>query len=156
MRTPERCVLLRTAVTRRLALFRFAFLVAVSALAAHADAATGGFTIQADRALGGVAMGSRLADAAAVFGDPVIVRRRNRVECRVTWPRLGLTATLLDLSSSQPCSAGGVSATVISGLWHTTKGLRVRDPLSRLRALYQSAARFDGAGRSYVDGSFSG
>lgn len=103
--------------------------------------------IVADRSVAGVAMGANLDDAAARLGDPDTTRRLSRNECRVIWKGIGLTVSLLDLSTGHPCTNGGiVIATATSSRWRTLKGLRVRDTVQRLRALYPLAIQKRGYG----------
>jgi hypothetical protein len=98
------------------------------------------FTIVGDRIVGGVRMGATLDDATTVLGMPEVRRRLNDYECRAGWRTIGLTLLFLDLSNADPCGEGAlVRATAASAKWQTGKGLRVGDPVARLRNLYRSA-----------------
>ena len=85
-------------------------------------------------------MGVTLGDATAVLGTPDSTRRLSDYECRAGWKGMALTLSFLDLSNADPCSQGGlVRATAFSAKWRTAKGLRVGDPIARLRSLYSAA-----------------
>jgi hypothetical protein len=102
--------------------------------------ATPQFTIVGDRTVGGVRMGATLDDATAVLGMPEVQRRLNDYECRAGWRAIGLTLLFLDLSNADPCGEGAlIRATAASAKWRTGKGLRVSDPVARLRAVYRAA-----------------
>jgi hypothetical protein len=104
------------------------------------------FTIVGDRIVGGVRIGATLNDARSVLGMPNVQRRLSNYECRAGWRTIGLTLVFLDLSNANPCGQGAlVRATAASASWRTGKGLRVGDPVSRIRRLYR-AARFHRVG----------
>jgi hypothetical protein len=85
-------------------------------------------------------MGATLNDATTVLGIPDVQRRLSDYECRAGWRTIGLTLLFLDLSNADPCGEGGlVRATAASAKWQTGKGLRVGDPVGRLRTLYRAA-----------------
>jgi hypothetical protein len=125
----------------------------VAALAAAAvvggaavPAASAPFLIVSDKVVGGVRMTATLPQARAVLGTPNTKRRVTSSECRAVWRPLGLTLTFLDLSSGAPCAKGGaVVAVATAAEWHTRKGLKVGDPVARLRVLYPGARFFRGA-----------
>lgn len=59
----------------------------------------------------------------------------------MSWKRIGLTLTFLDLSGGTACRTGAlVTATITSrGHWRTLVGLWVGDSVARLRQLYPRA-----------------
>jgi hypothetical protein len=118
-----------------------------AALAGSAlPASSASFRIVGDRAVGGVRTGATLAGARAVLGAPDTTRRLSKVECRAVWRPIGLTLTFLDLSTGAPCTKGGVVIAIATAAqWHTTKALRVGDPVARLRTLYRRATFHRGA-----------
>jgi hypothetical protein len=96
-----------------------------------------------DKSIGGVRVGSKLARARSAFGRPNTTRRVGRDECRAVWARIGLTLAFVDLSGRSPCRVGGLLvATAKSARWRTDRGLRVGDPVARIRALYPGARHF--------------
>lgn len=119
-------------------------LLAAAASAAAALAAPADYTIQSDSRIGSfqTKTAPQLAGAEAAFGTPSSVRKLDPMQCRAVWRARGLTMTLLDLNQTgDPCGNGGfVSATTIGKAWHTANGLRVGDPVSRLRRLFPRAA----------------
>jgi hypothetical protein len=122
-----------------------ALLVVVTAavvLAMPASAASPQYVIQGDRVVGGlrIARGT-LAQARQRFGAPSTVRSRaSGVECNAVWNRIGLRLAFLDFSG-RACQDGVlVTATITSrGAWRTAVGLRVGDPVARIRRLYPRA-----------------
>jgi hypothetical protein len=123
-----------------------AVVAAAAAFAASAPAASAPFLIVGDKVVGGVRMTSTMAQAQAILGAPTKIRIVSRAECRAVWRPLGLTMSFVDLSSRAPCKRGGVLvATATAARWHTRKGLRIGQPVARLRALYPGAAFHRGA-----------
>lgn len=122
-------------------------ILAVTALASSAvPAASAPFLIVGDRSVGGVGMLATPGRARSVLGSPDATRAVSRVECRAVWRSSGLTLTFLDLSSGAPCTVGRlVIAIATAASWHTTRSLRVGDPVARLRALYPRARFVRGA-----------
>ena len=117
-----------------------ALALACAAGAAAAPAPTPPLVIQGDRVVAGVPILTSRATIQARLGAPDSARRTGEYSCRLVWRRLGLTMSLLDLSTGRPCRAGVLqAATVTSRAWRTTKGLRVGDSVSRLRRLYPAA-----------------
>jgi hypothetical protein len=107
-------------------------------------AAAGGkpYLIDADTRVGPVVVGhTTLPAATSAFqnrGKRIV--RRGPSLCLVIWPRIGLTVNF-GLVGNDPrdlCKAGvALVVTVTSrGAWRTSAGLRVGDPIARLRALY--------------------
>jgi hypothetical protein len=111
-----------------------------------ASAASAPFLIVSDKVVGDVRMTATLRQARGVLGAPITQRRVSSSECRAVWRPLGLTLTFLDLSNGAPCTKGAaVVAVATAAQWHTRKGLRVGDPVARIRALYPGATFFRGA-----------
>lgn len=116
-----------------------AALLMVSAAGAH-HSATKQFVVVGDRIVGGVRMGVTLGRARAVLGAPDTMRRLSKYECRAAWRTRDLSLLFLDLSNAAPCVQGGlIRATASSAKWRTARGLRVGDPVARLRKLYHAA-----------------
>jgi hypothetical protein len=124
---------------------RALLLVAVTAAvlpAVPAPAASPPYVVQGDRAVGGlqIARGT-LAQARQRFGAPTTVRSpASGVECNASWSRIGLRLAFLDFSG-RACQDGGlVTATITNrSAWRTAVGLRVGDPVARIRQLYPRA-----------------
>ena len=98
-----------------------------------ADERLGSFRVKTDGTLGG---------AVRAFGAPTALRPTSDSSCTATWSRLGLTINLYNLGGGDPCSRrfGLFGRAIVRGPgWRTTKGLRVGDPVTRLRSLYRSA-----------------
>jgi hypothetical protein len=117
--------------------------LAAAALAAGAAAGSGTRVIRGDASLGGLRVGRAVpADARRLFGAPSSATAKPPDTCVLRWRRLGLVVDFLELSGSPPCRTGVVIfATATSrAAWRTSAGLRVGDPLARLRLLYPHAA----------------
>jgi hypothetical protein len=97
------------------------------------------FTIQGDRSLGPLRVGTgTLAQARAVYGSPSAVRRSGQT-CTARWSSAQLSVSFLAFDSD-PCGSGVVVYAVATGRrWRTDRGLRIGDSASRLRALYPRA-----------------
>ena len=124
-----------------------AIVCAVGLAALLAAAARGApappLVIQGDRALAGVRAGAMRAAVEAKLGPADSARRTSRGACRVVWRRLGLVLATIDFAERAPCRGQWVVATVTGRTWRTAKGLRVGQPVGRLRHVYP-AARFHG------------
>jgi hypothetical protein len=121
-----------------------AVLVVAAVLAA--PAASTPFLIVGDKVVGGVRMTATLPQARKVLGAQDTTRRVSSSECQAVWRSRALTLTFLDLSDGVPCALGAaVRAVAASSRWHTAKGLRVGQPVARLRALYPAAKFHRGA-----------
>lgn len=135
---------------------RFLLLLAGFVVATGAAAAGGSpYVIQGDRQAGPVRLASsNFPQVAAVLGrQGTHVARRGQSSCAVTWPRIGLTVEfgLIGSDRRDPCKAGGAFVVTVTAraAWRTAVGLRVGDPVARLRRLYPSASRrADVAGRA--------
>ncbi len=134
----------------RLILVAVAFVTVVEV----AEAAAKPYVIQADRRAGPIRLGSsNFPQVAAVLGsDRTRVARRGPSSCLVTWPRLGLTVDfgLIGSDARDPCKAGGAFVVTVTSrsAWRTAVGLRVGDPVGRLRRLYPFALQRPDSGRS--------
>jgi hypothetical protein len=95
--------------------------------------------IQGDRVLAGVRAGAMRAAVEAKLGPADSARRTSRGACRVVWRGLGLVLATIDFAQRAPCRGQWVVATVTGRTWRTAKGLRVGQPVARLRHLYPSA-----------------
>jgi hypothetical protein len=121
----------------------FVALIAAVLLTVPAAAASPPYVVQGDRAVGGlqIARGT-LAQARQRFGPPATARSRaSGVECIADWIRIGLRLAFLDFSG-RACQDGVlVTATITSrSAWRTAVGLRVGDPVARVRRLYPRAS----------------
>lgn len=117
-------------------------LIASSVLVAATSASgKSSFVIVADTTIGGFPRAGTVQQAIDVFGPPVS-RQDNYETCVLRWPGLGLTMkTYYPDAQRDPCggSAKHVLTTATDRRWRTSKGLRIGDPVSRLRALYPRA-----------------
>jgi hypothetical protein len=96
------------------------------------DERLGAFRVKTDGTLGG---------AIRVFGTPSL-KRGSDVTCRATWTRHALTIDFYNLGGDDPCSRryGFFGRAIMRGdHWRTSKGLRLGDPVARLRSLYPRA-----------------
>ncbi len=103
----------------------------------QADYRLAAYRVQADGSLRG---------AINAFGKPTRLRRDSRFPelCYAAWRALGLRITFYNLGGANPCDprAGRFSQARASGrVWRTSKGLRIRDSLVRLKRLYPTAPR---------------
>jgi hypothetical protein len=99
--------------------------------------------IQGDRSIAGVRAGATRAAVEAKLGPADAARRIGAGQCRVVWRRLGLVLAAIDFERRAPCRGQWVVATITGRTWRTATGLRVGQPVARLRHLY-SAATFHG------------
>lgn len=114
---------------------------AAGSLASLAAAHT--FTIVTDERLGPfrAKTDGTLAGAIEAFGRPKL-KHTSDVTCTATWPRHALTVSFYNLGGDDPRTPrfGFFGRAIMRGdHWRTSKGLRLRDPVSRLRRLYPSA-----------------
>lgn len=115
-------------------------LLAAAALAAsptviQGDERIGRFAVKRDGSLGG------LVDA---FGRASSLRRTGQAGCIARWRPLRMEVRLYNLGGQDPCSreGGRFGRAFLAGpQFRTSKGLRVRDPVARVRALYPRATR---------------
>jgi len=107
------------------------------------------FTLRLDSGAAPLIDGKRVAaleQGMRVLGPPARVSfiSGSSPRCRAIWPTLGLT---IDFASRQPpsCAAPAlgswIAMTASDPRWHSSGGLRVGDPASRLRGLYPTAHR---------------
>lgn len=124
---------------RLLTIAAVALLCAAGAAAAIADDTT----IRSDLQLGSFhTRGPQLLTTAVdAFGAPSSAKGIPGDECRAVWRDLGLVIAFLDLErSGRPCAKGSfLRATMIGRAWHTATGLRIGDPVARLRRLFPHA-----------------
>jgi hypothetical protein len=83
-----------------------------------------------------------LRGAVRALGPPSRVVSTSNITCRVSWRRLGIAMGFYNLGGADPCRPryGRFSHAVARGAgWHTGRGLRVGDSVSRLRSLYPNA-----------------
>jgi hypothetical protein len=137
-------------MTRRRLAVLVCLVAAACILASLAAAHT--FTIVSDERLGPfrVKTDGTLGGAIKAFGRPRLKHTSDQ-SCTATWPRHGLTIYLYNLGGSDPCTPryGFFLRAIARGdHWRTSRGLRLGDPVSRLRSLYPSA-RFHTGLRGY-------
>jgi len=132
-------------------------IVLVAALAATASAAPD-FVIRRDTDIGGFTLtrDGTLKGAIDAFGSPSN-RQGGYDTCTVTWINYGIQSEFAG-SFGVPCdSRGRHSETTISQRqWRTDKGLRIGDPLKRLRQLYPKAKRYIGKNWALLSRPFGG
>jgi hypothetical protein len=81
--------------------------------------------------------------AVAAFGEPSRLRARSNI-CDVTWPDPGVTVALAG-GLPRPCSAATLRGAAWYGMslfgprWHNRLGIRVGDPVTKVRGAYPKA-----------------
>jgi hypothetical protein len=113
--------------------------LALVVVVAAAPAAAPPRVILGDTVLGGLRLGHATPpQAVKQLGKPTVLRQLQPTVCRGIWQPLGLTTAFLSLSGRPPCTAGALlTATITSrAAWRTAVGLRVGDPVARVKALY--------------------
>ena len=111
-----------------------------------ADERIGSFRVKADGTLGG---------AVAAFGAPTRLNRTSDSSCDAIWRPLNLMISFYNLGGSDACSRefGKFGRAIARAGARTTKGLRVGDPVSRLRRLYPKA-RYHAGLRGFRPGGY--
>jgi hypothetical protein len=107
-----------------------------------AAAASSPLLIRGDASVGGLLIGhGSPAAARSQFGKASTTRSLLPSASAISWKRLGLTLTFLELSGGAACKTGAlVTATVTNRAhWRTLVGLRVGDSVARLKQLYPRA-----------------
>jgi hypothetical protein len=112
-----------------------------------AAAAPAPFVVQADRSVGGLAVGrGTLAQATARFGKPTS-RTPKGANCTAVWKPLGLRISFLDFVGNACATGGAVQLTITDPKhWRTGRGLRVGDAAARVQQLYPAAKLHPGDG----------
>ena len=83
-----------------------------------------------------------LGAAVDAYGVPSFKRRVSSLGCRVGWNGPGVKVLFASLGAGGACDRGRAqTARAFGDRWRTAKGLRVGQPLARLRSLYPSATR---------------
>jgi hypothetical protein len=126
-----------------------AVFVAVASVAAAVSVATSSaapptYVITGDTSIAGFPRDGKLGRAVALFGQPQIRDPFGFDSCRLVWPVWGIT--MMVASTSNPAGACGPDAkhqrsTLTGRRWRTSAGLKIGDPLARLRQLYPKAWR---------------
>lgn len=123
--------------------------IAVAAILVPGAAAAPTFVIVRDVSIGGFARDGTVRQAIIVFGQPVRRESLAYDQCRLSWPRYGVTMeTYYTNATLDPCGPRGrhTSTTVTDRRWRTSAGLKIGDSLRRLRELYPRA-RVDTSGK---------
>jgi hypothetical protein len=114
-------------------------------VATPSAAPTPSFVITGDTSIAGFPRDGKVRRALALFGQP---QRREPYgyedACLLVWPVWGITMVAYYTGSqSERCSpdAKHRSTTVTGSRWRTSLGLKIGDPLARLRKLYPKAFR---------------
>ena len=97
--------------------------------------------IAGDRLVAGLEIGrSGAEEARAALGAPSTLRRAGPAACVAAWRPLGATLRFVAFEG-RPCARGVLlTATVTRRAgWRTARGLRVGDPVARVRRLYPGA-----------------
>ena len=120
----------------------------VAALASSAIAAAPTYVVGGASKIGDYAVkrDGSLRGLIAAFGQPTTLRRdaRYRLACHASWRPIGLRVSLYNLGGANPCSPEGGrfgQAVMTGGRWRTSIGLRIGDPVRRLRTLYRGERR---------------
>ena len=116
----------------------------VALVAAALVPAAGAHVIRADNRIDDFAVkqDGSLRGAIRALGQPSRIVSTSSITCRVSWRGLGVRMGFYNLGGADACSPrfGRFSHAVVRGLrWRTERGLRVGDPVRRLRALYPNA-----------------
>jgi hypothetical protein len=119
-------------------------LVLAACVASFARAATPTYTIAGDVRIGSfrVQADGTLGGAIRAFGRPSSIKRTSDSSCTSTWRAIKLTLFTYNLGGQDACSPrfGHFGRAIMRGpAWRTTKGLRVGDPVARVRRLYPRA-----------------
>lgn len=104
--------------------------------------------IQGDRNAGGIKIGrSTPADVKRLFGVPSASRAVSAQSCVRSWKGVRLVVHFFTFEG-KPCAKGVALIVTVTGraAWRTAVGLRVADPVARLRALYPRARLRKGFG----------
>lgn len=129
--------------------YALAILALLATALAPAATAEPTFVIVRDVSVGGFPRDGNVRNAIAVFGQPSAREKQEYDRCRLTWREHGVTMdTYYTLAERDPCGPDGrhANTTVTTRRWRTSAGLRIGDPLRRLRQLYPRA-RKDRPGR---------
>ena len=123
---------------------RLALVVVLLACAAAAAHAATTYVLVADERIGSfrVKEDGRLRGAIGAFGRPSSLKGSGGESCTAVWRPIGLTMYVYNLGGQNPCTAryGFFARAVMRGpAWRTSKGLRVGDPVAKLRRLYPAA-----------------
>jgi hypothetical protein len=127
----------------RAVLLALTFLAAAVAVATS-SAAPPSYVITGDTSIAGFPRDGKLGRAVALFGQPQIRDPFGYDSCRLVWPVWGMT--MMVAYTNDPSNACGPLAkhtqtTVTGRRWRTSAGLKIGDPLTRLRQLYPKALR---------------
>jgi hypothetical protein len=117
---------------------------AAVAVTAPSAAPTPSFVITGDRSIAGFPRDGKVGRALALFGQPQQREPFGYDACVLVWPVWGITMNVAYTNVPQnACSADAKhkQTTVTGRRWRTSAGLRVGDPLGRLRKLYPKAVR---------------
>ena len=115
--------------------------VALAAFVGAAFAATDVRVIQGDRNAGGIKIGrSTPADVRRLFGAPSTSRVASTQSCVQSWRGVRLVVNFFTFED-RPCVKGVALIVTVTGraAWRTAVGLRVGDPVARVRTLYPRA-----------------
>jgi hypothetical protein len=126
----------------RVVLLVLASVAAVAAAATPSAAAPPSYVITGDTSIAGFPRDGKLGRAVTLFGQPQIRDPFGFDTCRLVWPVWGITMTVA--ATSNPAGACGPDAkhqrsTLAGPRWRTSAGLKIGDPLARLRQLYPKA-----------------
>lgn len=127
--------------------------------AVPAAAATPAFTITRDVSIGGFKRDGFVRQAVSLFGNPASRTEEGYDRCKLTWPGRGITMiSFYPQGDLDPCGASArhVSTTVTDRRWKTSVGLRIGDPVRRMRTLYKRALRDSGTSWILIARSFGG
>jgi hypothetical protein len=123
---------------------RLALVVVLLACAASAAHAAATYVIVADERIGSFRVKSdgTLGGAIRAFGRATSLKGSGGESCLAVWRPINLRMNVYNLGGQDPCSPryGMFARAIMRGpAWRTSKGLRVGDPVARLRRLYPAA-----------------
>ena len=125
-------------------MYRATIVLIVALVTVPLAAAKTSFVIVGDVSIGGFPSNGTVPQAIATFGQPAERLFFGADSCRLTWPSSGVTMeTWYPAGDLDPCGPNGRHrlTTVTDPRWKTSKGLAIRDPLRKLRALYPKASK---------------
>jgi hypothetical protein len=129
----------------RAVLLALASVAAVVAVATSSAASAPSYVITGDTSIAGFPRDGTMRRALALFGQPQIRDPHGwgGLECRLVWPVWGMTMMVRHPDPLHACGpmAKHKVSTITGPRWHTSAGLKIGDPVARLRQLYPKAWR---------------
>jgi len=101
------------------------------------------FLIVRDESIGGFPRDGTIGDAVELLGVPTARLPGGLNQCELRRPTRGITMDTVFSGAANPCGPKGnhLSTTVTDKRWTTDTGLRIGDPVGRIRELYPKPDR---------------